>query len=47
MLLRPKKKLLATIHIKLAEYVTEVMAHGCWANEESAGNILIGQALSE
>ena len=47
MLLCPKEKLLPTIHIKLTEYVAEVMAHGCRANEESAGNILIGQALSE
>ena len=47
MLLCPDEKLLSAIHIKFAEHVAEVMAHGRGANEESAGNILIGQAFSE
>jgi hypothetical protein len=47
MLLCPQEKLLPTVHIKLAEYVAEVMANSGGANEESAGNIFIGQTLTK
>lgn len=47
MLLRPEEQLLPATHIKFAEHVAEVMANGGGANEESAGNIFIGQTLTK
>jgi hypothetical protein len=43
---RSNQKLLAAVHIEFAENAGEVMAHGRAANAEAAGNIFVGQALS-
>lgn len=41
------QELLAAVHIEFAENAGEVMAHGRAANVEAAGDVFIGQALSD
>jgi len=43
---RSNQELLAAMHIEFAENAGEVMAHGRAANAEAAGDIFVGQALS-
>jgi len=45
--MRSKQELLAALHIKFAENAGEVMAHGRAANAEAAGDVFVGEALSD
>lgn len=44
---RSDQELPAAVHIECAENAGEVMAHGCAANAEAAGDIFVGQALPD